>query len=135
MGTLISADQTLIDQQIKSERETDFDSNSAYGEIIDNSIQANSNNIKIIFDYKVSRNSEKLNFVAFGDDGEGMDSDIIEKCLTSGFSTRYNDREGIGRFGVGMTKAFLNQCLVCKIYSKKKKWRLELYICRYQSRE
>jgi hypothetical protein len=120
MGTLISADQTLIDQQIKSERETDFDSNSAYGEIIDNSIQANSNNIKIIFDYKVSRNSEKLNFVAFGDDGEGMDSDIIEKCLTSGFSTRYNDREGIGRFGVGMTKAFLNQCLVCKIYSKKK---------------
>lgn len=120
MGTLISADQTLIDQQIKSERETDFDSNSAYGEIIDNSIQANSKNIKILFDYKVIRNSEKLNFVAFGDDGEGMDSDIIEKCLTSGFSTRYNDREGIGRFGVGMTKAFLNQCLVCKIYSKKK---------------
>ena len=39
MPSLISADQTLIDQQIRSERESDFDSNSAYGEVIDNSVE------------------------------------------------------------------------------------------------
>ena len=44
MATLISADQTLIDQQIMSERESDFDSNSAYGEVLDNSIQAKAKN-------------------------------------------------------------------------------------------
>ena len=47
MAHLIPADQKLIDQQIDSERESDFDSNSAYGEVIDNSIQADAENIKI----------------------------------------------------------------------------------------
>ena len=45
---------------------------------------------------------------------------FLEKCLSNGFSSRYNNRDGIGRFGVGMTKAFLNQCLICEVYSKTK---------------
>ena len=48
-----------------------------------------------------------------------MSPEIVENCLTQGFSSRYNDRSGIGRFGVGMTKAFMNQCLVCEVYSKE----------------
>ena len=47
MPSLISANETFIEQSIKSERESDFDSNSAYGEILDNSIQAEAKNIKI----------------------------------------------------------------------------------------
>ena len=120
MPSLISADQTLIDQQIRSERESDFDSNSAYGEVLDNSIQANAKNIKIKFLTLTKSKKEILEKIVFGDDGDGMSSGTVENCLTQGFSTRYNDREGIGRFGVGMTKAFMNQCLVCEIYSKEK---------------
>ena len=120
MPSLISADETLIDQQIRSERESDFDSNSAYGEVIDNSIQAGAKNIKIIFDTKLVKKKEILESIAFGDDGDGMPPEIVENCLTQGFSSRYNDRSGIGRFGVGMTKAFMNQCLVCEVYSKEK---------------
>ena len=120
MPQLISADQTLIDQQIRSERESDFDSNSAYGEVIDNSIQAEAKNIKIAFNTHLIKKTEILDSVAFGDDGKGMSPAIVENCLTQGFSTRYNDRSGIGRFGVGMTKAFMNQCLVCEVYSKEK---------------
>ena len=120
MATLISADQTLIDQQIMSERESDFDSNSAYGEVLDNSIQAKAKNIKISFSTTLIKKKEILESIAFGDDGTGMSPEILENCLTQGFSSRYNDRSGIGRFGVGMTKAFMNQCLVCEIYSKEK---------------
>ena len=121
MPSLISANETFIEQSIKSERESDFDSNSAYGEILDNSIQAEAKNIKISFSTVVKkRNKEILDYVAFGDDGLGMSPEIIENCLTSGFSSRYNNRDGIGRFGVGMTKAFLNQCLICEVYSKEK---------------
>ena len=36
MASLISDNEKLIDQQIQSERESDFDSNSAYGEVLDN---------------------------------------------------------------------------------------------------
>ena len=120
MPSLISADQTLIDQQIRSERESDFDSNSAYGEVIDNSIQANAKIIKIIFKTNIIKKNELLESIAFGDDGIGMPPNILENCLTQGYSSRYNDRSGIGRFGVGMTKAFMNQCLICEVYSKEK---------------
>lgn len=120
MAQLIPADRKLIDQQINSERESDFDSNSAYGEVIDNSIQAGAENIKITFKTFLNKKKEILESISFGDDGKGMSPQIVENCLTQGFSTRYNDRDGIGRFGVGMTKAFMNQCLVCEIYSKEK---------------
>ena len=61
-----------------------------------------------------------MDYIIFGDDGLGMEPNILEKCLSNGFSSRYNNRDGIGRFGVGMTKAFLNQCLICEVYSKTK---------------
>ena len=46
MPSLISDNQKLIDQQIQSERESDFDANSAYGEVLDNSIQAGAQKYK-----------------------------------------------------------------------------------------
>ena len=119
MPLIISADQRLIDQQIQSERESDFDANSAYGEVLDNSIQAGAQNIKINFNTNIHRRIEYLDSIAFGDDGSGMPPETVENCLTAGFSTRYNDRSGIGRFGVGMTKGFMNQCCICEVYSKE----------------
>ena len=119
MASLISDNEKLIDQQIQSERESDFDSNSAYGEVLDNSIQAKAQNIKINFKTNIKRRIEYLESIVFGDDGSGMSPETVENCLTQGFSTRYNDRSGIGRFGVGMTKAFMNQCCICEVYSKE----------------
>jgi len=109
---------------IHSLRKSDFDCYSAYGEVIDNSVQAKAKNIKIEFD-SISRGSgrnqkEIINKVIFGDDGVGMDKETLENCLTLGWSSRYNDRNGIGRFGVGATLAALHECTHIKVYSKKK---------------
>ena len=94
---------------IQSLRKSDFDCYSAYGEVIDNSEQSGAKNIKIEFDVvsKGTGRSQKeiIDKIAFGDDGGGMNENVLENCLTLGWSTRYNDRNGIGRFGVGSTLA------------------------------
>jgi hypothetical protein len=111
---------------VASLRESDFDTCSAVGEVIDNSLQAESTIIKMFLHEKeisgrgISRRTKVIHKCAFGDDGIGMDADTLHHCLQLGFSSRYNDRKGIGRFGVGMTLAAISQCQRIEIYSKKK---------------
>jgi hypothetical protein len=105
-----------------SMRNSDFDAYSAFGEVIDNSIQAEASEIKVLFSYTPatsSRSREPIKSVAFGDSGKGMSAEIIHRCLQLGYSSRYNDRKGIGRFGVGATLAAINQCRKIEIYSKE----------------
>lgn len=107
---------------LQSLRDSDFDVYSAYGEVIDNSIQAGASWVKINFD--MTRTSSKraysiINEVVFSDNGKGMDKDTLQRCMQMGFSSRYNDRSGIGRFGVGMTLASINQCKRVEIYSRQ----------------
>lgn len=47
-----------------------------------------------------------------------MDTDILQRCLQLGFSSRFNDRTGIGRFGVGMTLAAIHECQCVEVISK-----------------
>jgi len=115
---------------LESMRNSDFDVYSAFGEVVDNSIQANAGQVKILIDYKPSTargQREPIQFVAFGDDGDGMSADVLNKCMQLGYSTRYNDRNGIGRFGVGATLAAINQCQKVEIYSKEKSAKEWLY--------
>lgn len=115
---------------LQSMRASDFDACSAYGEVVDNSLQANATSIRIEFSYDSGRGGAKpLRFVAFGDDGHGMDAATLQRCLQLGFSSRFNDRSGIGRFGVGVTLAAINQCKRVEVYSKTHngKW-LHTYI-------
>lgn len=106
---------------LMSMRESDFDAYSAYGEVIDNSVQAGATNIKLRVEVEVmQRGYELITDFAFGDDGDGMDRETLHRCLQLGYSSRYNDRSGIGRFGVGMTLAAINQCMRVEVYSKEK---------------
>lgn len=121
-GKLQAMTVLLVDNALalKSMRSSDFDAYSAYGEVIDNSIQADAKNIKVLVSYqpKSGKQFEPINRIAFVDDGHGMDSDVLHRCLQLGYSTRYNDRAGIGRFGVGMTLAAINQCKRVEVYSR-----------------
>lgn len=106
---------------LQSMRNSDFDAYSAFGEVIDNSIQADAKNIKVHFEYEhAARNREPIKHVAFGDDGDGMNAEILHRCLQLGYSSRFNDRAGIGRFGVGAILGAINQCQKVEIYSKEK---------------
>lgn len=109
---------------LESMRNSDFDVYSAYGEVIDNSVQAKATEIRMLIDYKPAMakgQREPIQFVAFGDNGIGMPDEILHRCLQLGYSSRYNDRSGIGRFGVGAILAAINQCQRIEIYSKPAK--------------
>ena len=112
----------LIDQAdaLESFRASDFDCYSAYGEVLDNSVQANASIVKVTFKDREdrSRRNKMIGEVFFADNGEGMIPDILRRCLKLGYSSRKNDRKGIGRFGVGMTSGAINQCRRVEVYSK-----------------
>ena len=108
---------------LQSMRNTDFDMQTAMCEVIDNSLQANASNIKVHITYsdKTSRKRNRPQRIAFGDDGHGMNSEVLQYCLRLGYSGRYDDRKGIGRFGVGMTFAAISLCQKIEVYSRPKR--------------
>lgn len=107
---------------LESLRSSDFDALSAYGEVVDNAIQANAKNVRIKFKTATRGGTQyqHIESVAFGDDGEGMDEETLHHCSQIGWSSRYNRRDGIGRFGVGMTLAAIHECKRVEIFSKTK---------------
>lgn len=117
----------LIGQAITSLRDSDFDMASAVGEVVDNSLQAGATEIRLSLNEKElpvrgrrPAGIKQIVEVAFGDDGCGMNEDTLHRCLQLGYSTRYNDRTGIGRFGVGATLGAISQCTRVDIYSREK---------------
>ena len=108
---------------LKSMRNTDFDMQTAMCEVIDNSLQADAKNVKIhiVYSDKTSRRKNRPEQIAFGDDGYGMDEEVLQYCLRLGYSGRYDDRKGIGRFGVGMTFAAISLCQKIEVYSRQKR--------------
>jgi hypothetical protein len=125
MEKVNNIEQGFVEQDtaLESMRASDFDCYSAYGEVIDNSIQAYATDIRILIEEKNNREnsrSKKIGQVIFADNGTGMDIDLLHKCLKLGHSSRYNDRSGIGRFGVGMTLGAIHECRRIDVYSKVK---------------
>ena len=90
----------------QSLRESGFDFSTAIGELIDNSVQAKAKRIDII----PKIDEAVITQISVVDDGDGMDEETLNGCPQLGFSTRYNDRKGLGRFGVGATYASISQC-------------------------
>lgn len=108
-----------VGRALQSLRNSDFNTLSSMGEVIDNSLQANAKNVRIrLKKVQMHKGKYDLTEIAFADDGDGMDIDTLAKCLQLGFSDRYNDRKGIGRFGVGMTLGAITQCTRIEVYSK-----------------
>ncbi len=108
----------------QSLRESGFDFSTAIGELIDNSVQANAKRIDIIPEIVEEKFKQKsvsvIARIFVVDDGDGMDADTLNGCPQLGFSTRYNDREGLGRFGVGATYASISQCKRTIFFSRSK---------------
>ena len=103
---------------LDSLRSSDFDSYSAYGEVIDNALQAGAENIAISFQASPGGRKANLEAIVFADDGIGMTPEVLASCLKLGWSSRFNDRSGIGRFGVGMILGAIHECKRVEVYSR-----------------
>lgn len=106
---------------IESFRDAGYrDTSMALAELVDNSIQAEADNIRILaFEENVSvqRTIANVKSLAVFDDGQGMPEDVLSICLAFAQGTRLNTRSGIGRFGVGLPLASISQCKRVRVYS------------------
>nr|MBF0129426.1 ATP-binding protein [Alphaproteobacteria bacterium] len=98
----------LTGQALMSLRDSGFDLPTALAEVVDNSIEARASKIQIRLDKSESQGKKHVHRIIIGDDGAGMDTDLLHHYLQIGYSTRYMSKNTIGKYGVGAKLAALN---------------------------
>ncbi|MCC7386341.1 MAG: ATP-binding protein [Deltaproteobacteria bacterium] len=99
-----------LDKFIQATRDSGYKGTaSAISELVDNSIQAGASRIAISVTAKNSDDEDKAIEVDVLDNGCGMDAATLRQALRFGGSTRFGDRGGLGRYGMGLPNASLSQ--------------------------
>ena len=92
---------------------------SAVADVVDNSISAHAQNVRILFP------TNPMDELALGilDDGDGMNSDVLFEAMRYGCISAEKERteEDLGRFGMGMKSASLSQCRCLTVVSYEDK--------------
>lgn len=101
-----------LDKFIQATRDSGYKGTaSALAELVDNALQAGAKNINV----RVSESSGAGNDapaeidISVADDGSGMDAFTLRQALRFGGSSRFGDRHGLGRYGMGLPNASLSQ--------------------------
>lgn len=109
---------------IKSMRDNGYKTAAhALAELIDNSVQANARNIKLICIDKLPEDAQRshlhLDRIGIMDDGIGMSPKLLQESLQFGGSSHRDDPNGIGKFGMGLPNASISQCRRIDVWSWK----------------
>src|SRR5438105_1647036 len=106
-----------LDKFILATRDSGYKgTESAVAELVDNSLQAAAKLVSIgiaILD-ETAANPLRLSVL---DDGCGMDKKTLRQALRFGGSSRFNDRSGFGRYGMGLPNSSLSQARRVDVYS------------------
>ncbi|MET4524058.1 ATP-binding protein [Bradyrhizobium sp. JR18.2] len=89
---------------------------SAICEHVDNAIQAGATEIRVYF-RQTGKQKEAVIDAAVYDNGSGMAPNVLKVATSFGGSMSFNNRSGIGRFGMGMKTAALSMSPVMELYS------------------
>jgi hypothetical protein len=96
-------------QALQSLRDSGYTIEAALGEVIDNSIEANANNIYVyLFKKENKKGRKQVHEIGIVDDGDGMAPGVLQFYPQIGYSTRYMREDTIGKYGVGAKLAALN---------------------------
>lgn len=106
-----------VDRALESMRDAGYDLTAAIGEPLDNSIQAEATLMRVLPVYGPKKKSIQSFIIT--DNGVGIDPEIMHMVLSTGYSARYNQRDGLGRFGVGLKFAGLSLGERIDLYSKR----------------
>ena len=113
------------DQFIQAVRDSGYRSTScAIAELIDNSIEANARRIRIEL-IAVEREHSgpgrpalpRVVEIVVADDGIGMPPETLRASLQFAGSTRFNERAGLGRFGMGLPSASVSHSDLTEVFS------------------
>jgi hypothetical protein len=107
-----------LDKFIQATRDSGYKSTaSAISELVDNSIQAGATRITLSITATMSEDEEKDIEVSVLDNGCGMDPFTLRQALRFGGSTRFGNRSGLGRYGMGLPNASLSQARHVAVYT------------------
>src|SRR5258708_6470269 len=107
-----------LDRFIQATRDSGYKgSASAISELVDNSVQAGAKKIAISITEASSSAEQKSIEVSLLDNGCGMDPFTLRQALRFGGSTRFGDRSGLGRYGMGLPNASLSQARRVSVYT------------------
>lgn len=105
--------QTLV----KSLRDMGYNSTtSAVCELVDNAIQWGASEVRVYFNQSGKRGDYSIDVLVM-DNGQGMAPHVLKVATAFGGSMVYENRGGIGRFGMGMKAAALSMSPVLELYS------------------
>jgi hypothetical protein len=89
---------------------------SALCEHVDNAIEAGATEARVFF-RQTGKRGQYVTDIAVYDNGTGMGPNALKVATSFGGSLSYNNRAGIGRFGMGMKTAALSMSPVMQVYS------------------
>lgn len=95
-------------------RDTGYNFNTAAADIIDNSIAANATEVNV----RIELAEDGRKFVYFGDNGDGMDSELLFNAMRYGAPARSN-LASLGKFGLGLKTASSSVCLRFTVISRQ----------------
>jgi hypothetical protein len=93
---------------------------SALCEHVDNAIEAGASEVRIFFRQSGKRGAYEIDTAVY-DNGRGMAPTVLKVATSFGGSLSFNNRQGIGRFGMGMKTAALSMSPVMELYSWQEK--------------
>ena len=106
-----------VDRFIQATRDSGYKStSSAVAELVDNAIQADATRIRITVCHATGRETGALELLV-QDNGTGMDPFTLRTALRFGGTTRFNDRTGLGRYGMGLPNSSLSQARRVTVYT------------------
>jgi hypothetical protein len=106
-----------LDRFILATRDSGYKgTESAIAELVDNSLQATARLVTINIEAQDDACEYPLR-VSVLDDGCGMDRKTLRQALRFGGSSRFNDRTGLGRYGMGLPNSSLSQARKVEVYS------------------
>lgn len=107
-----------LDRFIQATRDSGYKGTaSAISELVDNSIQARATRIAISVTACSLGDEATAIEVTILDNGCGMDPFTLRQALRFGGSSRFGDRSGLGRYGMGLPNASLSQARRVTVYT------------------
>lgn len=105
--------QTLVN----SLRDTGYNNTtSAICEHVDNSVESGATEIRVYFAESGPKSRRSMHVLVL-DNGNGMSPNVLKVACAFGGSMRFDNRSGIGRYGMGMKAAALSLSPVLDVYS------------------
>lgn len=105
-----------VDRFIVATRDSGYKGTaSAISELVDNAIQAKAQSV--VIDIVASGDASFPLSINVLDDGTGMDRTTLREAMRFGGSSRFNDRGGLGRYGMGLPNASLSQARRLEVVS------------------